>query len=74
MTCDLLPFNSILVTLGQWEGDHEILCAMEPCLRLEGLPPPAGLEPETTRSAHQRFNLLSYRGFLYSLHEMLALS
>ena len=26
-------FNSISVVSGQWEGDNEKLCAMEPCLR-----------------------------------------
>ena len=30
-----------------WKGNNEKLCAMEPCLRLERIPPTAGLEPGT---------------------------
>ena len=38
-----------------WLGDYERLCAMEPRLRLQRLPPPAGLEPKTARSVDQLF-------------------
>ena len=34
-----------------WLGGNGRPCAMEPLLRLERLAPPAGLEPETARSA-----------------------
>ena len=37
-------FNSISVISGHWEGDNERLCAIKPRLRLERLPPRAGLE------------------------------
>ena len=47
-------FNSISVKSGRWVGDHERLCAMEPCLCLNGSPPLAGLETRTVRSANQR--------------------
>ena len=40
-------FNSISVLLGRLEGDNERLCAIKPRLRLERLPPRAGLEPGT---------------------------
>ena len=36
-------FNSISIISGQWEGDNERLCAMEPSLRLERFLPGAGL-------------------------------
>ena len=35
-------------------GDNERLCALESYLRLEGVPPQAGLEPTTARSAGLR--------------------
>ena len=38
-------FNNISVISGQWAGDNENLCAMEPRLRLKSSPPQAGLEP-----------------------------
>ena len=41
-------FKSIAVISGRWVGDTERLFAMEM------IPVPAGLEPETTRSASQR--------------------
>ena len=28
-------FNSISVISGQWDGDNERLCTVEPCLHLE---------------------------------------
>ena len=42
-------FNSISVISGRWEGDNERLCALEPHLRLERVPSPAGLENRTSR-------------------------
>ena len=53
-----IPFNSISVIQGQWEGDHKQLCEMEPHLWLKWFPPPAGIEPETVISANQPFTQL----------------
>lgn len=44
-------FNSILVISGQQDIAYENLCSMELCLWLERFPPPADLEPMTTRVA-----------------------
>ena len=41
----LRPSNSISVISGQWLGDNERLCSIEPRLRLERFPSQAGLEP-----------------------------
>ena len=47
--CDL--FNNISVMSGQWVGDNERLCAMQPRLRLERSPLQAELEPVAARLA-----------------------
>ena len=36
----LHPFQHILVISGQWEGDNEMLCDLEPCLWLKRFLPP----------------------------------
>ena len=46
-------FNNISVIAELWLDDNERLCAMEPRLRLEKLPPRAELEPGTARSVGQ---------------------
>ena len=56
MTCVL--FYSISIISGQWAGDNEMLCAMEPRLRLKRYLSQMGLEPGTARSTGHR---LSYR-------------
>ena len=45
-------FNNIS---GRWLCDNERLCAMEPRLQLERIPPQAGLEPATAKSVGQCF-------------------
>ena len=35
---------STSVISGQWEGDNDRLCAMEPCLQFENLPKALNLE------------------------------
>ena len=47
-------FNSISVISGRLKVDNERIYAIEPRLRLKRYPPPAGLEPGTTRSAGPR--------------------
>ena len=49
MAYELCPFHSISVRPGQWDGDSEKLCAMEPSYWLDRFPPPEGFEPGTTR-------------------------
>ena len=43
-------FNSISVISGRWTDDNEMLCAIEPCLRLKRSLPQAGFELSTVRS------------------------
>ena len=50
-------FNSISCISGQWEDDNKKLCAMEPNLRFETLPPRVQIEPGTTNSAGQHLTL-----------------
>ena len=45
-----VPFNSISFISGRWKGEHEKVCAMKRHLDSEIISPPAGLEPEATRS------------------------
>ena len=45
--------NSNSVISGQWGGDNEKLCVMEPCLQLEWFHFQAGLKSETTISTSQ---------------------
>ena len=52
-------FNSNSVIIGRQEVDNEMLYAMEPRLRLERYPSPAGLEPGTASSAGQRLTYLA---------------
>ena len=47
-------FDSIIIILGCGKGIHEILCAAEARLLLNGLLPTAGIERETACSASQR--------------------
>ena len=42
-------FNSSLVISGQWLGDNERLCEMEPCLQLKRPPSQARFEPVSQR-------------------------
>ena len=50
-------FNSISVISGQWAGDNERLCAVEPSLRLKISWLQAELKPGITRSVGQGFTL-----------------
>ena len=50
-----LLFNSISVISGQWVGDNERLCAVEPHLQLKRSLLHAGLESGTARLAGQCF-------------------
>ena len=52
-------FNSISVISGQWAGDNERLCAMEPHLPLKRSSPQVRLEPGTARSVDQRLTQLA---------------
>ena len=47
-------FSGISVISRWWVGDKERLCSMELRLWLQRIPPRAGLEPGTARSADQR--------------------
>ena len=52
------------VISGQWLGDNERLCAVEPCLRLERFLALGWARTRTARSVGQGLKLLSYRGSL----------
>ena len=45
-----LFYNSISVISGQWAGDNQRMCAMEPRLQMKKSSPQAGLEPGAARS------------------------
>ena len=45
--------NSISVISGQWAGDNERLCELEPHLQFKRFLPQAGLEPRTARPVGQ---------------------
>ena len=47
-----MSFSTVVIS-GQWEDDNVRLCAMEPGLGLEQLPPAARFKARTTRSAGQ---------------------
>ena len=47
-------FNRMSVISGRRTDNNGRLCAMEPHLRLEKIPPVEGLEPRTDRSIGQR--------------------
>ena len=46
-------FNSISVISGQWVGDNERLCALEPRVQLKRSSPQVGLEHGTARCLTQ---------------------
>ena len=48
------PLSTLSLLSGRGKNNNRRLCAMEPRLRLEKFPPPAGLEPRTTITASQR--------------------
>ena len=48
------PVNIFSVISKRWMCDHKRLCAMEYCLQVERIPPPAGIELVTARSVSER--------------------
>ena len=50
MTCNFMPILTE-IHLGQWVGDNERLCALEPCSHLKRVLPSTSLEPGGPRSA-----------------------
>ena len=61
MACDFTSFlSSISMTLRRRVGDNAKLC-MQKKIRLNRFPPPAGLEPGTTRSISKPIEQLGLR-------------